>query len=101
MSFKFKPTIIFVIIFFSSIYSPSQTSWSSPEWSYNKAIYEVNIRQYSKAGDFKGFEKAGYRTIGIGGVGWFDTTIETSKFWATDYFQEFYWNHSFSALLDI
>jgi glycosidase len=28
-----------------------------PEWSRNSVIYEVNIRQYSKEGTFKGFEK--------------------------------------------
>lgn len=31
--------------------------FSSPEWSYNKAIYEVNVRQYSEEGNFKAFEK--------------------------------------------
>ncbi len=28
-----------------------------PEWSYNLSIYEVNLRQYSPAGTFAGFEK--------------------------------------------
>lgn len=28
-----------------------------PEWSYDKNIYEVNIRQYSEEGNFAGFEK--------------------------------------------
>lgn len=28
-----------------------------PDWAKTANIYEVNIRQYSKAGDFKGFEK--------------------------------------------
>ena len=28
-----------------------------PEWSYNKVIYEVNLRQYSAEGTFKAFEK--------------------------------------------
>jgi len=28
-----------------------------PDWSYNKAIYEVNVRQYSEEGNFKAFEK--------------------------------------------
>jgi len=31
--------------------------FSPPEWSYNKAIYEVNVRQYSEEGTFKAFEK--------------------------------------------
>ncbi len=29
----------------------------APEWSKNANIYEVNIRQYSEAGDFKSFQK--------------------------------------------
>jgi glycosidase len=28
-----------------------------PEWSYDKAIYEVNVRQYTEEGNFKSFEK--------------------------------------------
>lgn len=28
-----------------------------PSWSFNKTIYEVNIRQYSKEGTFKAFEE--------------------------------------------
>jgi 1,4-alpha-glucan branching enzyme len=28
-----------------------------PEWSKNATIYEVNIRQYTKEGTFKAFEK--------------------------------------------
>ena len=28
-----------------------------PEWSYDKAIYEVNVRQYTEEGNFKAFEK--------------------------------------------
>ena len=28
-----------------------------PDWTYNKNIYEVNIRQYTDKGDFKSFEK--------------------------------------------
>ena len=31
--------------------------FNPPDWSYNKTIYEVNIRQYSGEGNFKGFEK--------------------------------------------
>jgi len=31
--------------------------FSPPEWSYSKAIYEVNVRQYSEEGTFKAFEK--------------------------------------------
>lgn len=44
----------------------------------------------------KGFEKIGYRTIGIGGVQWFNDKFITSKIWGRDYFKEFYWKKSFS-----
>jgi len=43
----------------------------------------------------KGFSKNNYRTIGIGGVGWFNTNVQTSNFWGNRYFEEFYWDHSF------
>lgn len=43
----------------------------------------------------KGFSKVGYRTVGIGGVGWFNTEVPTSAFWKDFYFDEFYWNSSF------
>ena len=35
----------------------SYVAVTHPEWSKNSNIYEVNIRQYSPKGDFKGFEK--------------------------------------------
>lgn len=44
----------------------------------------------------KGFEKMGYKTIGIGGVDWFCDQFETSAFWGKNYFQEFYWERKFS-----
>lgn len=43
----------------------------------------------------RGFSKLGYRTVGIGGVDWFNTNIITSEFW-NQYFDEFYWKKSFS-----
>ena len=33
------------------------SSVKHPDWTYNKNIYEVNIRQYTDKGDFKSFEK--------------------------------------------
>lgn len=42
----------------------------------------------------KGFEKLGYTTIGIGGVGWFRTDFKTTSLW-NQYFQRFYWSESF------
>jgi len=35
----------------------SAQQFNPPEWSYNKAIYEVNIRQYTEEGNFNAFEK--------------------------------------------
>ncbi len=37
--------------------SVSAQKFTPPDWSYNKAIYEVNVRQYTDEGNFKAFEK--------------------------------------------
>jgi glycosidase len=43
-----------------------------PEWSYNAAIYEVNVRQYSPGGTFKEFEAHLPRLKDMGvGILWF------------------------------
>jgi Sulfatase len=43
----------------------------------------------------KGFSRMGYRTLGIGGVHWFDTRYQTSgPIWKT-YFDEFHWRPDF------
>ncbi len=43
-----------------------------PAWSFNKTIYEVNLRQFSKSGTFKGFEKRlpALKKMGVG-ILWF------------------------------
>jgi hypothetical protein len=41
-----------------------------------------------------GFAAAGFRTVGIGGVGWFDNSTPTAKY-LTDMFSEFHYNPSF------
>lgn len=46
--------IAFLLILSGTIFSQK---FNPPEWSYNKAIYEVNIRQYTKEGNIKAFEK--------------------------------------------
>lgn len=46
----------------------------------------------------KGFAKIGYRTIGIGGVHWFNDKFVTSNFWRKNYFSEFYWNENYSEV---
>jgi hypothetical protein len=42
-----------------------------------------------------GFEKLGYRTVGVGGVSWFDTRFQTSGTLWTNYFKEFVWRREF------
>ncbi|MFI5237161.1 MAG: alpha-amylase family glycosyl hydrolase [Ignavibacteriales bacterium] len=42
--------VIFSFQTFAQQYSP-------PEWSYDKSIYEVNVRQFTEEGTFKAFEK--------------------------------------------
>jgi cyclomaltodextrinase len=57
-----KPFVL-LSIFFSLILTknnypqPIASEVVHPAWSYNKTIYEVNIRQYTKSGTFKAFEK--------------------------------------------
>ncbi len=48
------------------------TSVRHPEWSYNKIIYEVNLRQYTEEGTFKAFEKylPQLKEMGVG-ILWF------------------------------
>lgn len=40
---------------------------------------------------WQGFEYLGYRTVGIGGVRWFDINKPTARFWTRDFFQEFFY----------
>jgi glycosidase len=47
--------LLLIALCFSFTYAQSVVK--HPSWSYNKSIYEVNIRQYSKEGTFKEFEK--------------------------------------------
>ncbi|MEZ5196132.1 MAG: hypothetical protein R2764_06955 [Bacteroidales bacterium] len=43
-----------------------------PDWANGQTIYEVNIRQYSKEGTFKGFEEHLPRLKDLGvGILWF------------------------------
>ncbi len=37
----------------------------------------------------RGFEGNGYNTIGVGGVGWFNTNYQSSSFWGKTHFQQF------------
>ncbi len=49
-----KSFITFLLVLSGTI---SAQKFNPPEWSYNKAIYEVNIRQYTPEGNIKAFEK--------------------------------------------
>ncbi|MEO8398795.1 MAG: alpha-amylase family glycosyl hydrolase [Ignavibacteriaceae bacterium] len=88
MFFKFKdvisqkkPSIFFIVLVMAAIiFSPLKKISSQPnissvnhvEWSSNKTIYEVNLRQYTKAGTFKEFEKHLPRLKELGvGILWF------------------------------
>lgn len=42
----------------------------------------------------KGFERMGYRTVGIGGTSWFNPRKPTSSFWARDFFSEFFYHYN-------
>lgn len=53
---KFRLLILFPILIFSPELK-SQEHVKHPEWSYDKVIYEVNLRQYTEEGTFKAFEK--------------------------------------------
>lgn len=65
---KFLPILLIIFFQFSFINGQSEKNLNKyqpkdyvnlthPEWSKNATIYEVNIRQYSKEGTFKAFEK--------------------------------------------
>ena len=52
-SIKYFVTLLLTIQSFSFIFSqPTKT----PQWAFNKTIYEVNLRQYTEEGTFKAFE---------------------------------------------
>jgi glycosidase len=74
ISFQITTIIIFFLISMTAtVFSQSEKSFlKHPTWSYNKTIYEVNLRQYSKSGTFKGFEKRlpELKKMGIG-ILWF------------------------------
>jgi glycosidase len=58
-NYKILIPIFFLILIqaCSSITKDTTTGFSPPEWSYNKSIYEVNIRQYTPEGTFNSFKK--------------------------------------------
>lgn len=52
----FLLTSVLIFLSFKLIITTAQ-KFEPPQWSYNKAIYEVNIRQYTEEGNFKAFKK--------------------------------------------
>ena len=59
---KYKIFIVLVIPFLISSCNVENkkvklTKTDHPEWSYNKSIYEVNVRQYTEEGTFAAFQK--------------------------------------------
>ncbi|MCI5148405.1 MAG: hypothetical protein D3916_03245 [Candidatus Electrothrix sp. MAN1_4] len=64
-------------------------------WSESKnTLYKLPIAPNI----VKGFELSGSKTVGVGGVGWFDTRSRTTSLWKEQFFQEFYWKEAYSEL---
>jgi len=43
----------------------------------------------------KGMSMLGYETLGLGGVGWFDSRMATTELWAELFFDSFHWDPAF------
>ncbi|MBE0572935.1 MAG: alpha-glucosidase C-terminal domain-containing protein [Ignavibacteriaceae bacterium] len=54
-----KYILVLVYLLLISLFPLTATAqeFTPPDWSYNNAIYEVNIRQYTEEGTIKAFEK--------------------------------------------
>ncbi|WP_337866402.1 alpha-amylase family glycosyl hydrolase [Ignavibacterium sp.] len=64
--------IIFTIIFFVISNFVAQSQTKTPNWAFDKSIYEVNLRQYSQDGNFDAFRKHLPRLKELGvGILWF------------------------------
>ena len=68
-----KSIILFTLLFTTVLYSQNHVSVNSPpDWSYNKIIYEVNIRQFTDEGSFNAFKRHLPRLKEMGvGILWF------------------------------
>ena len=69
-----KQLRFFLIIFLVNIscLNVFGQEFTPPNWSYNKAIYEVNVRQYSKEGTFNAFEQRLHKLKELGAdILWF------------------------------
>jgi len=47
--------LIMFLSFFSNLFSQPKSDINAPKWSYDKNIYEVNLRQYTQSGTIKEF----------------------------------------------
>ncbi len=70
-----KTVLLFVllILFSCGVKDPGnvkrpESTVVHPDWSYNKTVYEVNIRQFSESGTFKAIEQRlpGLKELGVG-----------------------------------
>lgn len=64
----FRNVLILTAFLYSLLFSQTNT----PEWSFNKTIYEVNLRQFTDEGNFSAFRKHLPRLKELGvGILWF------------------------------
>jgi cyclomaltodextrinase / maltogenic alpha-amylase / neopullulanase len=55
---KIKTSIIFLFLIVTAVWAQENSGiYQHSEWSYNKTIYEANIRQFSKEGTFEKFRE--------------------------------------------
>ena len=68
-----KSTIVLALLTTAVLYSQNHVSLNPPpDWSYNKIIYEVNIRQFTDDGSFNAFKRHLPRLKETGvGILWF------------------------------
>lgn len=61
-----------IFSFLSKLFAQPESSVQHPEWSYNKTIYEVNLRQFTPSGSIKEFREHLPRLKELGvGILWF------------------------------
>ena len=57
MSRKYLNNLAYLLCFLFITIRINAQDFNPPEWSYDKAIYEVNLRQFTKQGNIKEFQK--------------------------------------------
>ena len=68
LSNRFQLVLTIIFAFIISLHSQTKT----PDWAFDKTIYEVNLRQYSEEGNFEAFRKhlPHLKELGVG-ILWF------------------------------